>query len=352
MNRFLTTIRFSTLFCYTLALTALIAAEPVQAAVWNADVGVQSTDEGNQGLGFLPSELWIHAGDSIAWRFPTAELHTVSFLTAGQIRPPFLPVNVGCLGTTPDGSSVTGAACVNSGVLVSGQTYTVTFPTPGNFKLVCLVHIRMSGAVHVLSLAETLPHDQAFYDRQAQNGRAEMLSDASRLADRGLATAQRTFGGSEEDSEESRAIGTSEHEVTAGIAEVVATTGGGSSTAAVMRFLGGTTTVHAGDTVEWTNLGPVVFHTVTFGTEPANLMPPSAGVTVDPDGARHAVIGSPAANVNSGFLGVATQDRVGLAQSPLDVTRFRVTFTAPGIFNYICGLHDFLGMVGRVVVLP
>ncbi|HTD43350.1 MAG TPA: plastocyanin/azurin family copper-binding protein [Bryobacteraceae bacterium] len=327
-----------------LAVTALsvlvigfvMSAAPVQAAVWNALVGVQSTDLGNQALAFLPSELWIHAGDSIAWNFATAEPHTVSFLTAGQIRPPFFPVNVGCPGTTPDGSLVTGASCVNSGVLVSGQTYTVTFPNPGNFKLVCLVHIRMTGAVHVLSLSDTLPHDQAFYDHEVQKGRTEMLSDASGLSGRGNSTAQRDSG----------------NEVTAGTAAVVATSGGGSSTAAVMRFLRGAIAVHVGDTVEWTNLGPTVNHTVTFGVEPANLVPPSAGVTVDSDGARHAVVGSPTDNVNSGFLGVATQDRVGLAQSPLDVTRFRVTFTAPGTFNYICGLHDNLGMVGMVVVLP
>jgi plastocyanin len=41
-----------------------------------------------------------------------------------------------------------------------------------------------------------------------------------------------------------------------------------------------------------------------------------------------------------------------LAQAPLGVTRFRVTFTYPGIFNYICALHDELGMVGKVIVLP
>ena len=336
MRRFFNIAQFSTAFCSTFVLTGLMVAEPVHGAVWNADVGVQNTDQGNQGLAFLPSELWIHAGDSIAWRFATDEVHTVSFLTAGQIRPVFYPVNVGCPGTTPDGSSVTGAACVNSGTLAAGQVYTVTFPNPGNFKLVCLVHIRMSGAVHVLNLSEILPHDQAFYDLEAQNGRAKLLSDASGLSGRGMSTARRE----------------SANEVTAGIAAVVATTGGGSSTASVMRFLGETITVHVGDSVEWTNLGPTVSHTVTFGIEPANLMPPSAGVTVDSDGARHAVISSPTDNVNSGFLGVATQDRVGLAQSPLDVTRFRATFTVPGIFNYICGLHDDLGMVGKVIVLP
>src|SRR5712692_2168010 len=109
MRRFLTTIQFSTVFCYTLVLTGLIAAAPIQAAVWHASVGAQSADKGNQALAFLPSELWIHAGDRIAFKFPTAEPHTVSFLmgdnsfvTPGQIRPPFA---VGCP-PTPDGSSV------------------------------------------------------------------------------------------------------------------------------------------------------------------------------------------------------------------------------------------------------
>ena len=61
---------------------------------------------------------------------------------------------------------------------------------------------------------------------------------------------------------------------------------------------------------------------------------------------------SPNDNVNSGFLVAAPQERVGLVQSPLTVTRFRVTFASAGTYDYICGLHDDLGMVGRVVVIP
>jgi plastocyanin len=37
---------------------------------------------------------------------------------------------------------------------------------------------------------------------------------------------------------------------------------------------------------------------------------------------------------------------------PLGVTRFRVTFPNPGIFSYICALHDEMGMVGQVTVTP
>ncbi len=120
---------------------------------------------------------------------------------------------------------------------------------------------------------------------------------------------------------------------------------------AVWRFLGATV-VRVGDTVEWTNLSPTAVHTVTFGEEPANLIPPSANVTTDSDGARHAMISSPTDSVNSGFLTSANQETVGLPQWPIDTLRFRVTFTAPGTFNYVCGIHDVVGMVGTVVVVP
>src|SRR5262249_35820032 len=156
-----------------------------------------------------------------------------------------------------------------------------------------------------------LPHDQAFYDAQAQRDQTELLADGARLKGRGTATAQRNSG----------------DEVTAGIGEIVAN-GGGSHTVSVMRFLQDTIVVRAGGTVEWTNLDPITPHTVTCGAEPLGPpQPPSAGVTVDTDGARHAVLNSPAGSVHSGFLQAAFQDRVapppGLAQSPLGVTRFR-----------------------------
>jgi len=139
--------------------------------------------------------------------------------------------------------------------------------------------------------------------------------------------------------------------VTVGGGEVVAT-GGGSDTLSVMRFGDPDITVHAGDTVEWTNEDSITAHTVTFGTEPQDPVPPSSNVTVDPDGARHGVLDSNSDSVHSGFLQAAPQDRDGLAQAPPGVTRFRVTFRKPGVYPYICALHDGLGMKGKVVVLP
>jgi plastocyanin len=335
-------------FAVVAILMAGAATRTLQAQEWQAIVGAERQDRRSQALAFLPNELWVHTGDSIRWTFPTHERHTLTFLKPGQTRPPgFGPifgVLVGCPGISPDGSSFDGSTCVTTGILLSGEnagptasapTYSVTFPAAGNFKFVCLVHADMTGVVHVLNASETLPHDQDFYDRQAQGERSLLLRDASRLEGRGTP-------GDDDRAQSS--------DVAAGIGEIVTTTGGGSQTASLMRFLRGTIIVRVGETVEWTNLDASINHTVTFGIEPADPRPPSTNVLPTSDGARQAVIGSTADSVNSGFLSPAPQDRAGLAQSPPGVTRFRVTFTSPGTFNYICAIHDQLGMKGTVIV--
>jgi plastocyanin len=323
-------------------LLALLVPSSVLADTWQLQAGAESPDRGRQALAFLPNEVWIHAGDSIRWTFPTHERHTLTFLKSGQTRPPaFGPVFgilVGCPGVTPDGSTFDGSACVTSDVLLLDQgatippTYSVTFPTAGNFKFVCLIHADMTGVVHVVDPAQTLPHDQNFYDGQVQSEQSRLLADASGMADR-----NKDAQGDD---------------VAVGIGEVVTMTGAGSQTASLMHFVKGTIVVHVGDTVEWTSLDPSINHTVTFGTEPADPRRPSANVMPTFDGARQVVIGSTPDSVNSGFLSPAPQDRANLAQSNPGVTRFRVTFTSPGTFNYICAVHDQLGMRGTVIVQP
>lgn len=113
-------------------------------AQWNAAVGAQSGDKGRQALAFLPNEIWIHAGDSITWRWDVDEIHTVTFLTANQIRPDFTTGPF-----TPSPATFDGTIEVTTPPLARPASYTVNFPNTGNFKLVCLVHERMTGVVHV-----------------------------------------------------------------------------------------------------------------------------------------------------------------------------------------------------------
>lgn len=328
-----------------LLCAAIICSQTVQAQSWEATTGAQSPGKGRQALAFLPSELWIHSGDSITWTFPTDEPHSVTFLKPGQVRPSF---TAGCPGTTPSASAFDGSACVNSGRIATvGTTYTVTFPSPGNYRLVCLVHTNMTGLVHVLPPSEPLPHDQDFYNDQAAHERHDLLSGHTAHYDTG------------EEEENSLEHG---HQVVVGTGEIVSNPGGIQSVS-LMRFMRPTITIHAGETVEWDS-SDVSGHTITFGQEPLNVTPqtpPSANVFADPDGSRHAIINSTSDSVHSGFIAQAGHERGGVPQAPapvaqvqppVGVTRFRVTFTNPGTYPYICAFHDQLGMVGEVIVLP
>jgi plastocyanin len=141
--------------------------------------------------------------------------------------------------------------------------------------------------------------------------------------------------------------------VTAGFGDETATPGG-LQQLAIERFINHTVVIHTGQTVEWGNFDPDEPHTITFGAEPADLFDPSPNVFVDGDGARHAIIDGPLDNVHSGFIQAVLADQPGLPTNSLagNVTRFRVTFTRPGTYHYICSLHDNLGMAGKVIVRP
>jgi plastocyanin len=324
----------------SVALATLTIPQTVHAQqVWRALAGAQSKDMGKQAIAFLPNELWIHAGDSITWTSASGDIHTVSFLIAGQ---PYADFTVGCPGYSPSGVSFNGSTCVTAPPLVAGQGFTVMFPVPGNYKLVCLVHTHMSGVVHVLAASAALPHDQSFYDDQAAKQQQSLLTDAD---------PQKEQQGQHDLSSMLAARVLSKNGVAAGIGEM-ASTAAGFQSLSVVRFLNGTMEIRAGDTVEWTVLDPAMPHTITFGTEPANPGPPSANVSADADGALHATIISSGDTVHSGILIAAAQNQPGVPQSPPGGTVFRVTFTQPGTYDYKCALHDNLGMVGKVVVLP
>jgi plastocyanin len=82
-----------------------------------------------------------------------------------------------------------------------------------------------------------------------------------------------------------------------------------------------------------------------------DLVNPSRDVTVNLDGARHA-IDSASDSTYSGFIIAAPQGWRGLAQALLRITRPRDTFPNAGVVPYICVLHDKLGMLGKVSVSP
>ncbi len=330
--------RFRLTYAMLAVLTVGLLSSPqmLQAQEnWKAVVGAQNADMGHQALAFLPNELWIHAGDTITWTAEADDIHTVTFLKAGQVVPPF---TVGCPGYSPSGVSFDGSHCVSTPPLARGQTFAVLFPAAGNYKVECLVHTFMTGTIHVLATSLPLPHNQDYYNDQAAAQKKLLYGEA----DRKMTKMQ---------DDEAVRVYSHHHDVAAGIGEAVATAGG-TQVESLVRFVNGTIKIHEGDTVEWSNLDPQEPHTITFGKEPANPFPPSPNVTLDADGVRHASVGSTATDVHSGFIEATAQDQTGRPLTPLDNTRFRITFTEEGTYPYRCVLHDNLGMVGSIIVLP
>jgi plastocyanin len=340
---------FQTGFVFAALLAAVLGfSRAVQAQQnWNAAVGGQSADMSKQAVAFLPNEIWIHAGDNITWTFASGDIHTVTFLTVGQVYP--FDQSQGCPPITPSGSPFDGSSCVSSAPLVLGQTYQVIFPKAGNYEIVCLVHGQMFGLIHVLDPSLPLPYDQAFYDEQAKEQLKDLLKDAD--LHKHHAEHQQSIADMF-----SAKVTPHTRSVTAGVGEIAANAGGQLSFSLV-RFINGSVTIHANDTVEWTNLDPEIGHTITFGIVPQDLIDPSCSpncvVSTDPDGAPHATITSTQQNVHSGLIAALLEDEPGVPQGPVaPPTRFRITFTTPGTYPYVCAFHDNLGMHGTVIVQP
>jgi plastocyanin len=198
---------------------------------------------------------------------------------------------------------------------VTGQTFAVTFPTAGNFEIVCLVHPEMFGTIHVLPGSHILPHDQAFYDEQAADERQALLDHPNPPT----SGTHHSMAGML-----SASVIPSTKSVIAGFGNISATPGGQESLS-VVRFIDATVEIHAGDTVEWANWDPIIGHTITFGTEPVDLFDPSCGpaagcqVLIDTDGALHAIITGRGQNVHSGFTFAAQFAHAGSYRLAMNV---------------------------------
>ncbi|WAH95866.1 plastocyanin/azurin family copper-binding protein [Arthrobacter sp. MMS18-M83] len=291
------------------ALSGTAAADGSKSArTWTVQVGSESSDQAIQGMSFLPRNIFINAGDKVTWEANSAEIHTVTFLAAGQTiestQPfdPFNPLFVSAQG----GTSYDGHSYYNSGVMTnvsdSGfpeiDSYTLKFPDTGDFTYYCLVHgIVMKGTVHVRDKGTDYPFTQEQYNNRVARAERAILRD-----------------GYEQWSEARDQA--DDHTVF---------TGTDNGVAMVMRFIEEKVVIHVGESVSFVNNGMGAPHTVTFGAEPANFFPPLGDPTNYTGG-----------QLNSGFM--------------VPGTTFTVTFNKAGEYDYICALHDFMGMKGTVVV--
>lgn len=290
----------------SLALTpTAMAQQTSHPHTWQVAVGEEWMHDAVQGMAFLPGTLWVNAGDTVVWTARAGEIHTVTFLASGQPLTPFNPNDPTEL-FPQGGTHYDGVSYFNSGVLTdetdsgfpAGTAYSLTFDTTGTFTYYCLVHgAMMKGVIHVRSAGTHYPFTQKQYNRQGTEQKAAILRDGLKLW--------------RETQEQA-----TNHLVLAGADD---------GTAMIMRWIGKTVHVRVGSSVTFENNGMAAPHTVTFGVEQPNIFVPYG----DPTN----FTGQP---LNSGLL--------------LPGGSFTVTFKKKGVYHYICALHDYLHMVGTVVV--
>jgi plastocyanin len=309
-------------------ITLIAAAGPIAApaaavTTFHDAVGAQSGDEAIQALAFLPNDLTVNVGDSIVWDFPTDEVHTVTFLPA-----PGAPNVQMCNGapSSTDQCIWNGTSEVNSGIKEDGESYAIIFTLAGDFSFRCLIHQAMTGTLHVHAAGAAYPSSPQDDVAEGKRQAAQLLQQGSQMRGQELAQADPQHG-----------------LINIG-AGFVRTTSGGDQSVLIARFLPNSVSVHVGDTVTWNAQDPATPHTVTFGEEPSNPRPP-IGLTGP---GESTTLSTPypqrfvGPTVSSGFLG----------QGQPGGTTFKVTFAAPGVYEYYCALHDELGMLGTINVLP
>ena len=341
-------------------LTALILPSGVFAKSLQVDshsrtytvlVGYENTHRAFDVMGFFPSKVTIHVGDTVHWKINSNELHTVTFLAGGQ-APDFLLPSAFVQGADPtvsplmfnpeaadpaipSGGLYDGTTYANSGVMGREswevQTFDLTFTEAGTYDYLCLVHgVMMSGEVVVEGPDMNVPSPA----KEAAMGKREIAKQLARVpAVQRKANAQIIPDVINQD-------GSTTHTILLGYMD---------GQIDLMQFFPKKTNVRPGDTVNWemspNNDAP---HTVTFlngaaSPELVTIVSPFIYINPDtllpyqpgPDLTRSGVY-------NSGVVNPI----------PGPFYSLKIGAMTPGLQPYLCLLHDESGMKGTLVVTP
>jgi plastocyanin len=296
-------------------------------------------------------------GDTIVWKLNSMEIHQVVFPAPGQHYLPFIqpdPANPQAQMLNPlvafpqGGPEYDGTALTGSGLLGAPPTntkeYKLTFTKAGTFNYLCPMHSAqlpdgsvagMTGSVTVLAADQQLPRTPAQVDSDAQAAINADNQAAAAAEPQARQVAPPSPGPN-------------------GTTIYHGSIGWDNGPLSYMRFSPTDFTIHVGDTIEWTQTSNQTPHTVTlYSGQPE----PPMFVTEPQAGGPPKILFNPAAlapaggnsydgtgTVNSGFM-PGKQDP---APGP---RTYSLTFTKPGTYEYLCELHDEMGMNGHITVL-
>ena len=207
------------------------------------------------------------------------------------------------------------------------DTYSVTFPKKGTYAYFCILHPGMTGSVVVQTADLGQPDNQASVDAR---GNAVVTSAMAEL--KALAAAS----GANQVSVTPKATGGKKY--TLAISSIRDSAAGD-----VQQFIPGTASIGVNDSVEWVS-NVHTPHTVSFGNpaDVAKLIPP---------GNAEAILNLPQSIPAGGRYdgtGIATSAVLGIG-FPAG-TKFELTFTKAGSYDYYCLLHADQQMVAKLNV--
>ena len=304
---------------------------------------------------FLPETIHVTVGTTVTWRLNGDEIHTVTLL-GGHDHPPFAtpaPANSEGVIVNPavafptrmPGAPVetfSGMEYLNSGILSHeppgpdapvNDTFSVTFTEVGTFTYHCVLHPWMRGTVVVHPEGTDIAsHEEV--DAAAQEQAEPLLELVDVIREQAAAVRN-----------EPGPNGSTIWYVKAGAVDFIT----GDPRAAAFEFFPKDLTVEAGDTIVW--MSPE-FHTVTFNPipptpvaimpQPQEQGPPMLALNLEVFGpVKPSGVYDPLAYYNSGVIGIYSD----LGQG------WSMTFEEEGTFEYVCALHEVMGMTGTVTVV-
>ena len=308
-------------------------------------------------MNFYPSNLIVNVGDTINWKLKSMEFHNVTVIPAGAQLDSFVIPEGGtstrlifnpAIVNPGGGSNLDAASRPNSGLLDmtnphAPKEYSLKATTPGDYLIVCQIHAANTpgGPQGMISHVKVNPAGTRYIrtpDEVAALGASQLALDAvtTKLYNRDAQRASAmTANGN----------GSNTYGVNIGFPGV--------AFADWMRFGPSKLTVKVGDSVTFTNIAPHTPHTVSFLSGAKDL--DVAIVEPQPAGPPKVVF-NPAVLMPSGGTtyagtGILTSGVLTGAAEPGPHT-VTYTFSTPGTFQFICILHDQMGMTGTITVEP
>jgi plastocyanin len=305
------------------------AANAAAAATIQVGIGVGTgTVTGNV---FAPGEFTINTGDSVTWTVESDEVHTLTFGNGPAGAPPPTWPSTFTAGPPNLGSAdYSGTGFINTAIIPKGTTATVHFTSPGDVEFYCVLHQGMKGKVHVVA-PPAAPDTQATLDQKAAATQSQILSQVDALKTQGQAAA----------TSQTRPDGSTLWTVpTQALTQPGPMPGGGEGYLELTRYFPDNLQIKSGDSVVWQAAAP---HTVTF------LAPGQTTTALEQQygGPLGVPPAKPSENYDSTQLYHSGVLALGPPGSP---TSYQLTFASAGTFNYLCLLHDDLGMKGTISV--